>query len=47
MPAVVSASINAVIDVVIVILPLYPLWKLQMALRKKVAISGLFSLGLM
>lgn len=42
-----SVSSNMIIDAVIVILPLPPLWGLQMATRKKIAISGLFSLGLL
>lgn len=42
-----SVSFNMVIDTSIVVLPMPPLWGLQMATRKKVAISFLFSLGLM
>jgi hypothetical protein len=41
-----SVSANMVIDAAIVVLPMPPLWGLQLATRKKVAISFLFSLGL-
>ena len=42
-----SVSVNMVIDTSIVILPMPPLWGLQMPFRKKFAISGLFGLGLL
>lgn len=42
-----SVSVNMVIDTAIVLLPMRPLWGLRMATRKKVAISFLFSLGLL
>ena len=42
-----SVSVNMVVDAIIVFLPLPPLWGLQMAIRKKIAISCLFSIGLM
>ena len=38
-------GINMVIDTLIVLLPMRPLWGLQMAMRKKVGISVLFGLG--
>jgi hypothetical protein len=41
-----SVSANMVIDAAIVVLPMPPLWGLQLATRKKIAISFLFSLGL-
>jgi hypothetical protein len=42
-----SVSLNMVLDTSIVILPMPPLWGLNMATRKKAAISFLFSLGLL
>lgn len=42
-----SVSVNMVIDTAIVVLPMPPLWGLQMPIRKKIAITGLFSIGLM
>ena len=44
---IVSVTLNMVIDTIIVILPMIPLWGLQMATRRKFALSGLFSLGLL
>ena len=41
-----AAITNLLIDVIIVFLPLPLLWKLQMQLTKKIAITGMFSLGL-
>lgn len=40
-----SVSINMVIDLAIVLLPLPTIWTLQMRLKKKVFISFMFSLG--
>ena len=42
-----SVSVNMVIDTSIVILPMPPLWGLRMPIRRKIAISSLFSLGLL
>lgn len=42
-----SVSANMVIDTAIVVLPMRPLWGLQMATRKKIGISILFGLGLL
>lgn len=42
-----SVSVNMVIDTLIVILPMRPLWKLQMATRKKIGLSILFGLGIL
>lgn len=42
-----SVSLNMVIDLAIVILPMKPLWGLHMATRSKVAISFMFSIGLL
>jgi hypothetical protein len=42
-----SVSLNMVIDIAIVILPLPVLWGLQLALRSKVAITVMFSIGLL
>ena len=44
--AIYTASLNLVLDFVVVILPMYILWGLQMATRRKVAVSGMFSMGL-
>ena len=41
-----AAISNLLIDVVIVCLPLPLLWRLQMQLSKKIAITGMFSLGI-
>ncbi len=41
-----SASINMVLDLSIVILPMPVLWGLQLPLRKKVWLSGVLSIGL-
>ena len=45
--AIASVSVNMVLDTSIVVLPVWPLWGLQMRIRKKVAISCLFGLGLL
>ncbi|KAH8434487.1 uncharacterized protein LDX57_012132 [Aspergillus melleus] len=42
----VAGAINAVSDLLILILPQRRIWGLQSPLRKKLAVSGLFSLGL-
>ena len=42
-----SASMNLIVDVVLVILPLPMVWQLQMARRRKIAISIMFGLGIM
>ena len=39
--------INALTDLLILLLPIYPIWTLQMPPKRKIAISGIFSLGLM
>ena len=39
--------VNMIIDFSIVILPMPILWKLQMPLEKKLAVSGILSMGLM
>ena len=44
---IVSVSVNMAIDTFIAILPMQPLWMLQMRTRKKFAISCLFGLGLL
>ena len=41
-----TAVINAVLDLLIVLLPLPVVWKLQMATQKKAAITATFGLGL-
>lgn len=40
-------SVNMLIDILIIILPMRPLWGLQMATKRKLGISVLFSLGLL
>lgn len=40
-----SVSVNMVIDLAIVFLPMWPLWGLQIPLHKKLAISLMFSIG--
>ena len=42
-----SVSVNMVIDTAIVLLPMPVLWGLQLATRKKIAVSGILSLGLL
>ena len=42
-----SVSLNMVLDTAMVILPMPPLWGLRMATRNKIALSILFSLGLL
>ena len=42
----VSLSIDMAIDTSVVILPMVPLWKLQLPTRKKIAVSRFFCLGL-
>ncbi|PLB52003.1 hypothetical protein P170DRAFT_506908 [Aspergillus steynii IBT 23096] len=42
----VAGAINTVSDLIILILPQRRIWALQSPLRKKLAVSGLFSLGL-
>jgi hypothetical protein len=44
---VVSGILNLALDVIIVALPLFPVWRLQMATIRKVAISGIFGIGLL
>ena len=44
---IVSLSINMIIDTSVVILPMVPLWSLQLPTRKKIAISSFFCLGLL
>ena len=40
-------SFNLLLDVVVVILPIPPLWRLQMPISKKIMLSGMFGLGTM
>ncbi|KXX73521.1 hypothetical protein MMYC01_209834 [Madurella mycetomatis] len=40
-----SNSINAILDIAIVVLPMPPLWSLKMALRKKVVVMTMFGFG--
>lgn len=42
-----SVSINMVIDIAIVALPLPVLWNLQLAVRSKIAVTVMFSIGLL
>ena len=42
----VNTAINLAIDVAIVLLPIPPVWKLQMPISKKLGVSALFGIGL-
>lgn len=42
---VLMACFNLISDLLILILPAFGLWPLQMSLRRKVAIGGVFALG--
>ena len=44
---IVSVNLYMIIDTLIVALPMPPLWRLRMPIRRKVSISLLFSLGLL
>jgi len=41
-----AGIINLLIDVVVIILPMPMLWKLQIPLGKKLAITAMFSMGI-
>ena len=41
-----TASVNLLQDFIVVVLPMRVLWRLQMATTRKLAVSGLFSMGL-
>ena len=41
-----NASINLALDVTVVSLPTPVLWGLQMAMYKKIILSGMFGLGI-
>lgn len=41
-----SVSLNVIIDIIIVFMPLPVLWSLQLALRSKLVVSIIFSIGL-
>ena len=43
---VLNASINLALDVTVVSLPTPVLWGLQMAMNKKIILSGMFGLGI-
>ena len=38
---------NMVLDIIVIILPMPMVWRLQMATKKKVIISGIFGLGIL
>ncbi|MCJ1453226.1 hypothetical protein MMC28_003572 [Mycoblastus sanguinarius] len=38
--------LNALIDFLILLLPIYPVWTLQMSSKRKMAVTGLFGLGI-
>ena len=40
------AVFNLLLDITTVVLPMPIVWRLQMALGKKVAVSGIFSMGI-
>lgn len=41
-----TAGVNLLQDFIVVVLPMPVLWRLQMATSRKLAVTGLFSLGL-
>lgn len=43
----VNGALNLVLDIVVLLLPLPMLWRLQMHSKKKIALSLIFSLGLL
>ena len=46
--SVIAISIpNIVTDVIILLLPLPVIWKLQLHFKKKIAVSAIFSLGIL
>ena len=42
-----AAMLNIVIDFVIIVLPLPTIWSLQLPRRQKLALSGVFMLGML
>lgn len=42
-----TACLNLALDIAIVVLPLKMVWGLQLAVPKKMALTGIFSLGLL
>ena len=45
--AAVMGFLNAVLDTLILVLPIRMVWSLQMSFRQKFGVSGIFALGLM
>lgn len=43
----VNGIVNLILDIVVLLLPLPMLWRLQMHVKKKIALSVIFSLGLL
>lgn len=43
----VSVAINVALDLMVVALPIPVVWKLQMPNKKKIAVTGMFSLGIL
>lgn len=41
-----ALSLNVLLDITIVAIPLPVVWAIQMPMRKKIGVSGMFSLGL-
>lgn len=42
-----SGAINAILDLILVIMPIPVVWQLQMPLRGKITVTAIFSLALM
>lgn len=40
-----TSIINLLIDVMVIVLPMPMLWRLQMSLSKKIALTGIFGMG--
>lgn len=44
---IISAVVNVVSDIVIIVLPIKTIWRLQLSSRKRLSISFVFSLGIL
>ena len=45
--SILSATVSLLLDITVVLLPMPVLWGLQMPIKKKLVISGMFGLGIM
>ena len=41
------ATFNLILDFLVVVIPMPILWRLQLPMRRKVALSGMFGMGVM